>query len=67
LLILTQPVQNLEQKTIFFILCVKIPFKKFCHFSGTFLAMAITAATDNFLANCFHILKGLTIYYQMCK
>jgi hypothetical protein len=29
--------------------------------------MAITAATDNFLANCFHVVKGLSIYYQNCK
>jgi hypothetical protein len=26
--------------------------------------MVITAATDNFLTNFFHILKGLLIYYQ---
>jgi hypothetical protein len=42
-------------------------FKKFRRFSGTSLAMAITAAPDNILENCFHILKGLSIYYQNFK
>ncbi len=42
-------------------------FKTFHLFSGTFLAMAITAVTDILLANCFQILTGLLIYYQNCK
>jgi hypothetical protein len=46
---------------------LKMHIKKFRRFSGNFLAMAITAATDNFLANCFHILKELSIYNQKCK
>ncbi len=34
---------------------------------GPFLAMAITSVSDNFLVICFHILKGLAIYYLACK
>jgi hypothetical protein len=33
-------------------------FKIFCRFLCTFSAMAISTATDNFLANCFYIQKG---------
>jgi hypothetical protein len=35
-------------------------FKKFCHFSGTFLAIAIKVAADNILAKWWRILNGLS-------
>ncbi len=41
--------------------------KIFCRFSDTFLATMITAATDNFLAFYFHILKQFSINYQIFK
>jgi hypothetical protein len=50
-MILIQPIHNLKQKntkTIFLVCELKMHFKKLCRFSGTFSAMAITAATDNF-------------------
>jgi hypothetical protein len=59
---------NIKLKFHFFsIMYVKNSFIKICPFSDTFLAIKINAATDNFLANCFHIQKGLSIYYQNCK
>jgi hypothetical protein len=34
---------------------------------GPFFGTAIKSTTDNFLGICFHILKGLAIYYLACK
>ncbi len=60
LLILIQPFQYVTQKILIFLFCVlKMYFNKFHHFLGVFSAMAITAATYTFLANCFHILSEL--------
>jgi hypothetical protein len=55
----------MEKNPIFFILCAKNTFKKYGNFSGFFLVTAITAATDYFLADYFHILKVLSIYYYL--
>jgi hypothetical protein len=36
-------------------------------FFGPFFGTAIKSAADNFLVICFHILKGLAMYYFACK
>jgi hypothetical protein len=47
---------------MFFLFCVlKMHLKKFRHFSGTFLAIAIKVAADNILAKCWRILNGSRI------
>jgi hypothetical protein len=62
LLFLVQPIKNVKRKIIqmliFYVL--KMLFKTFRRFSGIFSMISIIADTDKFLANCFHILKGLS-------
>jgi hypothetical protein len=54
----------MEKNPSFFILCAKNTFKNMAIFKA-FLVTAITAATDYFLADYFHILKDLSIYYTI--
>jgi hypothetical protein len=56
--ILIKPFQDVKLNKSFLFRVLKMHFLKFSHFSDTFSATAITVAEDNFLASCFHILKG---------